>query len=485
MHKLEEDNIRSIVRSIGPRSSPEIIRNLSQDLEHHYGDQMILQSEWDRSQVSFQANKHLPLYRWFKYKEGFSAELITHLLADADPTTRVLDPFAGSGTTLFIANQLGLQSVGIEVLPLGWTLIEARQKLQQKVIDQGIELTLHQLRQGAKAYHQEHRRLPFPHLRITEAAFPVETEIAIEQYLATISRQEDPVDRILLTLPLLCILEDISYTRKDGQYLRWDHRSGRSLSRNPFVKPLIKSFGQALQEKLDQICDDLAIWAHAHQDRGSMESTDLTLLKGSCLNLLPQLEDQSFDLVITSPPYCNRYDYTRTYALELALLGVSEAEIRKLRQDLLACTVEHHAKSDLEATLDPTILNKATIAFHSQHCLHAILNYLDDQRQAKLLNNPGIVRMIQNYFWEMTLVIFQLAPLIKPGGLMIMINDNVRYQGIPIPVDLILSELAIQAGFTVEAIWILPISKGNSSQQMGVHGRDPLRKGIYRWRRQS
>ena len=42
-----------------------------------------------------------------------------------------------------------------------------------------------------------------------------------------------------------------------------------------------------------------------------------------------------FDFIITSPPYCNRYDYTRTYALELVYLGCDSEKIRSLRQELL------------------------------------------------------------------------------------------------------------------------------------------------------
>lgn len=32
------------------------------------------------------------------------------------------------------------------------------------------------------------------------------------------------------------------------------------------------------------------------------------------------LEFVGYNAVITSPPYCNRYDYAGTYAIELALL---------------------------------------------------------------------------------------------------------------------------------------------------------------------
>lgn len=66
---------------------------------------------------------------------------------------------------------------------------------------------------------------------------------------------------------------------------------------------------------------------------------------------------------------------------------------------------------------------------------------------------------------------------------MIMVNDNVRYEGAHVPVDLILSEIAKRAGFDVESIWVLPRGKGNSSQQMGMYGREEIRKCVYVWRR--
>ena len=65
-----------------------------------------------------------------------------------------------------------------------------------------------------------------------------------------------------------------------------------------------------------------------------------------------------------------------------------------------------------------------------------------------------------------------------------MVNDNVRYSGISISVDMILSDFAEKLGFVVEHILVLPGDKGNSSQQMGNHGRDPLRKCVYVWRKQ-
>lgn len=64
-----------------------------------------------------------------------------------------------------------------------------------------------------------------------------------------------------------------------------------------------------------------------------------------------------------------------------------------------------------------------------------------------------------------------------------MVNDNVRYAGASVSVDLILSAMAEELGFEVETILVLPTGKGNSSQQMGEHGREALRKCVYVWRK--
>jgi hypothetical protein len=83
----------------------------------------------------------------------------------------------------------------------------------------------------------------------------------------------------------------------------------------------------------------------------------------------------------------------------------------------------------------------------------------------------------------MACVIAECCRVLKPRAPLLMVNDNVRYAGASIPVDIILSDLARQLGFEVEQILVLPNGKGNSSQQMGAHGRAPLRKCVYVWRK--
>jgi SAM-dependent methyltransferase len=159
---------------------------------------------------------------------------------------------------------------------------------------------------------------------------------------------------------------------------------------------------------------------------------------------------------------------------------VGTQEILRLRQQLLTCTVENRPKDLLQ--MQPSWAS-AVAAADNLELLQAILSYLDGEKERGTLNNQGIPRMVRGYFYEMACVISECARVLKPGGLLFMVNDNVRYSGASISVDLILSALAERLGFAVQNILVLPNGKGNSSQQMGEHGREALRKCVYVWRK--
>lgn len=457
------------------------IDELNQQLLSRYQSRLVVQPSLTRSLVSFQANKDKAGYRWFKFKEAFSAPLIEYLLHQYQINQdRVLDPFAGSGTSLFVASSQGLSAEGIEVLPIGQTLIAVRKQLES-----GLSGTdLNTLRRWAEEgiWKQIKAFITLPELRITQGAYSAQTKESIEQYL-TAMQQENEVVQSLLRLALLCVLESVSYTRKDGQYLRWDYRSGRSQGAKVFDKGRISEFSTAVSEKIREIIDDLnATIRPSNLFQQQTRKGEIRLFAGSCLEVMPGLPAAKYDAVITSPPYCNRYDYTRTYALELALLGVEEKELIQLRQQMLSCTVENREKDLLR--INPN-WKAAITAADEQPLLQAILQYLDEQKTQGLLNNNGIPRMVRGYFYEMACVIAECARVMKSDAPLLMVNDNVRYAGASVSVDLILSTVAEQLGLVIEQILVLPNGKGNSSQQMGEHGREALRKCVYMWRKKK
>jgi DNA modification methylase len=455
------------------------IETLGRKLSQHFHNKIKVQPTLTRQLVSFQANKPRPIYRWYKYKEAFSASLIEYLLSKYGVTSgKVLDPFAGSGTALFAASEAGINADGIELLPIGQQIILARKCLEREFLSDDFSALNRWVVE--RPWAQSKTKKTLPKLRITDGAYPQETFESIERYMGVWEYENERVQSVL-RFALLCVLESISFTRKDGQYLRWDRRSGRRQGTKPFNKGEIIEFDKAICAKIKEICNDLQV------EKGSGElfptktlQGNIHLFKGSCLDIMPTLPDSSYNAVVTSPPYCNRYDYTRTYALELALFDIGDQEITKLRQEMLSCTVENRAKDLLK--INPKWTN-AISAANSQELLQAILHYLEDEKAQGRLNNNGIPRMVRGYFYEMACVITECARVMKPNAPLFMVNDNVRYAGASILVDMILSNIAEKLGFHVENILVLPNGKGNSSQQMGKHGRDPLRKCVYVWKK--
>jgi hypothetical protein len=147
---------------------------------------------------------------------------------------------------------------------------------------------------------------------------------------------------------------------------------------------------------------------------------------------------------------------------------------------MLTCTVENREKALTKMNPDW----ERIVAFtRSVSPLREIVEYLQDLAATNALNNTNIPRMVRGYFSEIACVIYECARVLAPGGYMVMVNENVRYAGANIHVDTILSDIAQQVGLSTEKILISPQNKGNSSQQMGAHGREPLRKSVYVWRK--
>lgn len=425
-----------------------------------------------RKLVSYQGNKAAAGFRWMKYKEGFSTALVRQLVA-LGSGTQVLDPFSGAGTTALTAMSMGAQGTGIEMLPVGNVAAQA-------IAHAANGLSVRTFRDAARALLDAVARRKYDadyalaHVPITHGAFPPRTDREIAKARKYIARMDDAGLVTILNLACLSVLEDVSYTRKDGQFLRWDPRSGRDVS-TKLDKGHLPSFSAALRGRLEQMAEDCA--RLKKEAAGPLP----TFLTGSSLTELRKLPAGRFDCVVTSPPYANRYDYTRTYALELVYLGYTEAQIKALRQSLLSATVENRSKRALlrDAYREAPDLAQTFRMVDEQAALQEVLGILRDR--AAELSNRNVIPLLENYCTEMAVVIRELGRVVRLGGHVFMVNDNVRYHGEEAPVDLILSDFAEQSGFRCAAIWTLQRGKGNSSQQMGRFGRREIRKCVYHW----
>ncbi len=400
--------------------------------------------------VSYVGNKEVPLLRLYRYKEAFAFHFVDRWITrfELGREDCVLDPFCGMGTTLLAASCRGIPAIGTDRLPVA------------VFIARTLPLFF-QVRPGELTEVFEHLRQAVPSARpapvatdvaIVSAAFPADILLTLRCWKAAIDNLESPFQEIFLLL-FFSVLEACSYTSKDGQFLRL--RRDKQLA-DP---------EEALAGKVREAETDIRWIRELGWDK---VFSPFRVVLGDTR----RLDDVSFDrpptAVITSPPYVNRYDYTRTYSLELCFHFVQNfAELRHLRHSLL--------RSHIEARLSP-----------SEEAPHPAVQELVDflRARGKALNNPRIPDMLTAYFVDMQTAIREWRRILAPSARVAMVVDNVRFEGQMLPVDLILSEMAEEEGFAVEEI-VVARYKGNSSQQMSRYGRVPVRESIVVWRRRE
>lgn len=464
-------------------------------LEDRYWGITEVTDKFNRQSVSYQLSKKDCIHGWLKYKEGFSAVLVKQLLEDfnVEKGDLVIDPFMGSGTTALVSTLAGINSIGYDILPMSKISISAKSNIYKYSVDELTNI-LHSFK--AEEVPSDYNRRS-PALSITEGAYPPETDRQLAYYTEWFDNS-DFSDEAKTLIKLCCLntLERISYCAKDGQYLRWDIRSPKMVEANtnrvakgkrPIVVELNKGelpdFKTAMLEELNKVITDIE---EIQAKNGASGMAKSTFIEGSSLFEMTNLENNILTACISSPPYCNRYDYTRTYALELAYLGVDKDRFNQLRQDLLSCTVENRPKIEaIRAHYER--INRADDFKRILHIArdNSVLQEINDAllQRSKWgeINNKGVLKMVDGYFTELTFLFAELYRCCKKGAKIAFVNDNVRYAGEVIPVDFLTTLLAEQIGFKPIKVYSLRQQKGNSSQQMKKYGRIALRKSITIW----
>jgi hypothetical protein len=399
--------------------------------------------------VSYVGNKNVPILRLYRYKEAFAFRFVQEFIKRFKLSSHdyLFDPFCGMGTTLFAAMQHHIPSIGIDKLPIA-VFVAKTLPLFFSIEPQDLQRTFEELRSHA-------RRAPLADVAsdvaIMNVAFPDETLVTLRRWKSAIDALPPPMRDIFLLL-FFAILEPCSYTAKDGQFLR--------LKRDKIVADPEEMLKKKIYEAQKDIQAVRNLWA------GDKLKLLPAVQMGDARDLTGVPFERPPTAIITSPPYANRYDYTRTYSLELCFHFVkSFEELKALRFGIL----RSHIESKVGVLERPP---------------HPVIEEVVSSLKSKALNNPKIPDMLTAYFVDMQKVIHEWARVLAPGAHVALVVDNVRFEGELVPVDLVLSEMAEGAGFVVKQILVARY-KGNSSQQMGKFGRVPVRESVLLWQKEK
>jgi hypothetical protein len=391
------------------------------------------------------------LLRLYRYKEAFAFNFVQKFLKRFNLTTQdhVLDPYVGMGTTCFASMLHNIPSTGVDKLPLA-AFIARTLPLFLSLNKGKLVETFHRIKDVYQTVKPAEVAMDVP---IMKAAFTDENLLSLRRWKAAIDTLNEPLKDIFKLL-FFSILEDCSFTSKDGQFLR--------IKRD---KKILKP-EEALFRKVLDAEEDIVRIRHIF----GIEMSNKRYLPRILLEDARKLSEISFDkpptAIITSPPYANRYDYSRTYSLELCFDFVkSFEELKAIRFSLLRSHIESKVDSE-EKPPHPSVAETVEIL------------------KQKDLNNPRIPYMLTAYFIDMKKCIEEWSKILAPNAKVAMVVDNVRFEGELIPVDLILSEMAEHVGFVVKEI-IISRYKGNSSQQMKKYGKLPVRESVVIWELQA
>jgi hypothetical protein len=402
---------------------------------------------------AFTDNMSLAIHRWVRYSAGFSAEWVVDVLRRhmRDRDWHVLDPFAGVGTTLLAAESLGADATGFESHPFVYRMAKAKLgwNVEVALLREGYEELLDRAR---KKRMQVPKAAPLIQKCFTEESLQRMTALKtvyLEEYNDGTATGE------LLWLGITAILRSCSVAGT----AQWQYVLPSKTKMNvcdPF---------DAFVRKMEQFASDIEY----AQREGWIESS--MVLRGDARSVCEELRDQ-IDMVITSPPYANNYDYADATRLELTFWGEVQGwgDLHfAARQYLVRSCSQHSAAEKL--SLEELLGDGGVAAIREE--LTCCCQTLEKVR----LTHGGkktYHTMAAAYFVDMAKVFLALRAVCRDGAKMcFVVGDSAPY-GVHLTVERWLGELALSAGF--KGYYFEKIRDRNTKWKNRKH-RVPLQEG--------
>ena len=242
--------------------------------------------------LTFNPNKHLPVYNWFYFKEGFSRDLVLMLLdiMHVRENEKVLDPCCGVGTTLLACREMGLKSLGFDVLPI------AVFALTVKLSDYNVNVLKEYRKKitGAKFVKPDVSDVP-NFVKRFFSNYALEDIYFLREEINKHVKNE--MEKRFFMLALVNAAIRCSYIKKDGAVLKIRKRK-------------VPSLRYVYNRMLNKMIHDLY---------SNIGKTDAFVGYGDCRGL--PLDDECIDVIITSPPYLNKTEYTKIFGIEHFLIS--------------------------------------------------------------------------------------------------------------------------------------------------------------------
>ena len=390
------------------------------------------------------------IHDWYRFVIAYPPHLVREYVRRFEliSSDLLLDPFCGTGTTLVEAKKQGIPSIGIEGHPftkfaaatkVDWNPKPSRLLLDSESISEVVqgklaEDAVEDSPLSALACRRAHRR---PTLR----ALPPE----VSSLLISESISPRPLHKVLTLL-------DVIHER--GQSTLVNHER-LAVAKTAVFTASNLSFGPEVgRGAIKRDSPVVAPWLGAMREMAAdlarlqgASSAPSEVLLGDAREGGRILGRRKIGAVITSPPYPNEKDYTRTTRLEAVLLGFvrSKEELQTVKRTLIRSNTRGVYRQD-----DDDLL------VSDMDEIQSLANRIE-ARRIELGKTSGFERMFPRltrlYFGGMHRHFAQLRPALRPGArLAYVVGDQASYLRVMIRTGDLLGKVAERLGYKVEGI---------------------------------
>ena len=366
------------------------------------------------------------IHDWYRFVLSFPPHLVQQYLETfcVDQTSFVLDPFCGTGTTNVECKKHGVSSWGIEASPLTHFVSKTKCVWANDTFN-----FLNTAKQIALAAARTINSLSKPRTLSEEQTSLILKNSICEQPLSSTLVLRDSIRAANSPFEdyyLLALAKHIVYSYSN---LKFGPEVGISRKKKESVDVV-----EIWLSEIERMETDLEYWKHH-----SSAFADISL--GDARSIPKRDYIGKVDCVITSPPYPNEKDYSRTTRLESVILGFinTKEDLRNIKKGFIRSNSKNVYRSDNDAQYISNIgsINK--------------LSNEIEERRLELGKTSGFEKLyasvVKQYFGGMARHLSELKPYLRNGAsLAYVVGDQASYFQIPIRTSVLLGEVAESIG---------------------------------------
>jgi len=393
-----------------------------------------------RTDLTFRHNLKKGRHGWVRLTPAYSVKLVSSILSAHGSGVRVLDPFAGTGTTTLCAAEKGDSGVGVDINPFLVWLGTAKTRQYQP---SDVTLFKENVASIVRSLGSDGPKVEPPPIHNIERWW----NSAALHFLRRLKYEID---------------------------LRSNGKEGvRDLLYVTFCRVLIKvsnaAFNHQSMSFKDQLVSQGTLFAAEDEYIGAFSAAARVVAESAANNpkgtgktilcdsrVLDCLSDEDrFDLVITSPPYPNRMSYIRELRPYMYWLGYLKEAREAGELDWKAIGGTWGIATSRLVEWEPS--GNVFVPKYLRDAIERI-------RSAENKNAHLMARYVEKYFEDMWVHLRAVKQWVKPGGILYYIIGNSKFYDVVVPADRVYADMMVELGY--EQVGIEVVRKRNSKKEL-------------------